>query len=665
MPDRFEIVSEYQPSGDQPRAIGEIVRGFQHGRERQVLMGVTGSGKTFTMAHVIQQLNRPTLVLSHNKTLAAQLYREFKDLFPNNAVEYFVSYYDYYQPEAYIPRTDLYIEKDADINEELDRVRLSTMRSLQERSDVIVVASVSCIYGIGSPEEYHNMMIPLELGKEIERNDFLRQLVDIQYKRNDIDFARGAFRVRGDTVDVYRGHDEKKALRVEFFGDEIEGLCEIDPLTGARLRPLSKATIFPAAPYVVPADQMERAVKAIKSELADRLDQLRNEDKLVEAQRLEQRTRFDIEMLQELGHCSGIENYSRHMEGRRAGEPPYTLLDYFPQDWLMFIDESHVTLPQVRAMYNGDRSRKETLIDHGFRLPSALDNRPLKYDEFNKRLKHVLYVSATPQEYEIEQSHGVVIEQIVRPTGLLEPVIMVRPATEQVEDLLGEVRTRVEKKQRVLITTLTKKMAEDLTEYYTELDLKVRYLHSDIDTIERTEIIRDLRSGVFDVLVGVNLLREGLDLPEVSLVGVLDADKEGFLRNKTSLTQICGRAARHVEGTVILYADRQTESIRAVVEEVERRRQRQEEYNAEHGITPRGIQKNIGQILDTVYEKDYADLPMVADSASDHYGSRKEMEKRVAELKDAMMKAARDLDFEKAAELRDEMQEMEKLLIAQ
>jgi excinuclease ABC subunit B len=663
--DRFELVSDFQPSGDQPGAIEEIVRGFRQGRSRQTLMGVTGSGKTFTMAHVIAQLNLPTLVLSHNKTLAAQLYREFKDLFPQNAVEYFVSYYDYYQPEAYIPKSDLYIEKDASINEELDRVRLSTMRSLQERRDVIVVASVSCIYGIGSPEEYQNLSVVLEAGKTFPRQTLLQKLVETRYDRNDTDFFRGSFRVRGDKVDIYPGYEDKKAIRVEFFGDEIESIAEIDPLKGTRLRALQKATILPAAPYVIQRPRLVKALKSIRNELADRLDELRGADRLVEAQRLEQRTRYDIEMLEEMGYCQGIENYSRHLEGRNAGEPPYTLLDYFPADWLMFLDESHVTLPQVRAMQHGDRSRKTTLVEHGFRLPSALDNRPLTFDEFNTRLHLALYVSATPSDYEIQQSGGAVIEQIVRPTGLLEPAVEVRPATNQVDDLLEELRLRIERGERVLVTTLTKRMAEDLTTYYQELGLKVRYLHSDVETIERTEIIRDLRLGKFDVLVGINLLREGLDLPEVSLVAVLDADKEGFLRDRISLTQVCGRAARHVEGRVILYADTVTRSMRAMMEETDRRRARQLEWNTARGITPRSIRKNISTILDTVYEKDYVEIPKIpAPAAAKHkYASNRELARCIEELRAAMLKAAAALDFETAALLRDEILQLEKELL--
>jgi excinuclease ABC subunit B len=664
MADRFELISENLPSGDQPLAIQEIVSGFRQGLKRQTLLGVTGSGKTFTMANVIAELNRPTLVLSHNKTLAAQLYREFKDLFPNNAVEYFVSYYDYYQPEAYIPRSDLYIEKDASINEELDRVRLSATQSLMERRDVIVVASVSCIYGIGSPDEYGNMSVSLSVGQRLAREDLLRSLVDIQYERNDIGFSRGAFRVRGDIVDVFRSYDEKRAIRIEFFGDEIESLAEIDPVRGTRIQPLSRATIFPAAHFVTSRPRLEKGLVSIRSELADRLEELRTANRLVEAQRLEQRTRYDLEMLEEMGYCNGIENYSRHLDGRQPGEPPHTLIDYFPSDFLFFIDESHVSLPQVRAMYNGDRSRKMNLVDYGFRLPSALDNRPLKFEEFEKRLGQALFVSATPADYEIQQCGGIVVEQIIRPTGLLEPIVEVRPATNQVDDLLEEIRKRTALDQRVLVTTLTKRMAEDLAEYYSELGVKVRYLHADIDTIERTEIIRDLRAGVFDAIIGVNLLREGLDLPEVSLVAVLDADKEGFLRNRTSLIQTCGRAARHLEGRVIMYGERETDSMRVALEEMRRRRVVQEAYNLQHGITPRGIRKNIQQILGSVSERDYVEPPalLVADSAAGgaaRYRSRKQLLDEIETVRKEMLETANRLEFERAAVLRDRIAVLE------
>ncbi|HUT25229.1 MAG TPA: excinuclease ABC subunit UvrB [Sumerlaeia bacterium] len=654
MPERFAITSDYRPSGDQPSAIRKIVEGFRAGRRRQTLMGVTGSGKTFTMAHVLAELNRPTLVLSHNKTLAAQLYREFKDLLPDNAVEYFVSYYDYYQPEAYLPQTDVYIEKDASINEELDRVRLSTTSSLQERRDVVVVSSVSCIYGIGSPEDNYEMRLFLETGQRIEREDVLRRLVEIQYVRNDAAFFRGCFRVRGDVVDVYRGHDNKRAVRIEFFGDEIEALSEIDALRGARLRPLQRVAIFPASHFVTSRPNIERATESIREELAERLEELRAENRLLEAQRLEQRTRYDLEMLQEMGSCAGIENYSRHLDGRRPGEPPYTLLDYFPKDWLLFVDESHVTMPQVRAMYRGDRSRKSTLVEHGFRLPSALDNRPLRFDEFQARLNDVLYVSATPAEYELEQSGGIVVEQVIRPTGLLEPLVEVRPAESQVDDLLEEIRNRVERDERVLVTTLTKRMAEDLTQYYKELGVEARYLHSDIATIERTEIIRDLRAGKFHALIGVNLLREGLDLPEVSLVAVLDADKQGFLRDRTSLIQTCGRAARNVDGRVILYADVETRSMREAVQEMQRRRAKQAAYNEKEGVTPRGIKKEVKDMLESVTRKDEAALSRVAEERVE-WVPRRDLPKQIEKVRKEMLDAAGKLEFERAAELRDRL----------
>jgi excinuclease ABC subunit B len=660
---QFELCCDYQPSGDQPEAIRKIVDGFRQGMPRQVLLGVTGSGKTYTMAQVIAELNRPTLVLSHNKTLAAQLYREFKDLFPRNAVEYFVSYYDYYQPEAYLPTTDTYIEKDASINEELDRVRLAATQSLLERRDVIVVASVSCIYGIGSPEEYHSMSIQIEVGQTLGREDLLRHLVELQYERNDIGFTRGAFRVRGDVVDVFRSFEENRALRIEFFGDEIESLSEIDPLRGKRMQSLDKATIFPAAHYVTSRPRLERALKTIREELVDRLDELRTGNRLLEAQRLEQRTRYDLEMLEEMGVCQGIENYSRHIDGREPGEPPYTLLDYFPEDFLFFVDESHASLPQVRAMYNGDRARKSTLIEHGFRLPSAYDNRPLKFEEFEQRIHQTLYVSATPSDYEITQSQGLVVEQIIRPTGLLEPIVEVRPASGQVDDLLEEIHKRVEANERVLVTTLTKRMAEDLTEYYHELGVKVRYLHADIQTVERTEILRDLRAGVFHVLIGINLLREGLDLPEVSLVAILDADKEGFLRNRTSLVQTCGRAARNAEGRVILYADTETDSIRVAVEEMHRRRVIQEAYNRAHNITPTTIRKEIQSILGSITQHDYVDVAGVAEKGSVKYGKRKTQVKSLDQLRAEMLEAAGKLEFERAASLRDQIIALEKQVL--
>lgn len=665
MPDRFELVSDFTPQGDQPQAIRGITQHLEVGSRFQTLLGVTGSGKTFTMAHVAERMNRPVLVLSHNKTLAAQLYRELKDLFPHNAVEFFVSYYDYYQPEAYIPNRDLYIEKDASINEELDRVRLSATQSLLERRDVIVVSSVSCIYGIASPKEYFDMRVPLEVGQEINRDDLLRRLVEIQYLRNDLDFTRGVFRVRGDTVDIFRAQDEKVAIRIELFGDEIEAIRQIDPLRGTHIGSLKKISIYPAVAYVQPPEKMQKALKSIRAELADRLDDLERENKLVEAQRLEQKTRFDLEMLEEMGHCTGIENYSRHLENRAPGEPPFTLLDYFPKDFLLFIDESHATIPQVRAMYNGDQSRKINLVEHGFRLPSALDNRPLNFEEFLRRLNQTLFVSATPGEWEIDHSEGRIVEQIVRPTGLLEPVVEVRPATEQVDDLLGEIRDRVEKKERVLVTTLTKRMAEDLTEYFNEMGVKVRYLHSDIDTIERTEIIHDLRAGIFDCLVGVNLLREGLDLPEVSLVAILDADKEGFLRDARSLTQTCGRAARNVNGRVILYADKMTGSMTEVLEEIQRRREKQEAFNQKHNITPQTVRKNVATILDTVTRKEDKETKglRLAEKQGAAYHTQRDLEKTIADMKAEMQEAARKLEFERAAELRDAVLELENKLV--
>ena len=611
------------------------------------------------MANVLARVNRPGLVLAHNKTLAAQLYREFKDLFPNNAVEYFVSYYDYYQPEAYVASRDLYIEKDASINEELDKMRLAATKSILERRDTIVVASVSCIYGIGSPEDFHGMVLYLQTGMAQRREELLRHLVEIQYSRNDTDFHRGTFRVRGDVVDIFPSYEDKAAIRVEFFGDEIEALSEIDPLRGTRLRRLRRAAIFPSTFYVTTRPKLEGAMVHIEKELDERLKELRGENKLVEAQRLEQRTRFDLEMMRETGYCTGIENYSRHLDGRKAGKPPYTLLDFFPDDFLLFIDESHATIPQVRAMYRADRSRKQTLIDFGFRLPSALDNRPLQFEEFEQRVNQAIFVSATPSEYELKKSGGVVAEQVIRPTGLIDPRIVVRPATNQVEDLLEEVHKRVEAGERVLVTTLTKRMAEDLSEYYRELGLKVKYLHSDIDTIERTEIIRDLRLGKFDCLVGVNLLREGLDLPEVSLVAILDADKEGFLRSRTSLIQTCGRAARNINGLVVMYADKITDSMRFTIDETSRRRAIQEAFNTEHNITPESVRKTIGNILDTVYEADYTAVPLAAEESAE-YVSLADLPKQIETLRRDMTKAAQALEFERAAELRDKMLALEK-----
>ena len=600
--DTFTLISDFQPAGDQPQAIEALVEGINSGVKHQTLLGVTGSGKTYTMASVIAQVQKPTLVLAPNKTLAAQLYSEFAQLFPHNAVEYFVSYYDYYQPEAYVPTTDTYIEKDAAINEHIDKMRHSTTRSLLERRDVIVVASVSCIYGIGSPKDYAGMLVLFHNQMEVSRDDILRRLVDIQYERNDIDFHRGTFRVRGDVVDIFPAHEEERALRVEFFGDFIESITEFDPLTAAVLRPVGKIAIYPSSHYVTSKDNLERAIRDIAAELEERLPVLRNEGKLLEAQRLEQRTRFDLEMLRETGVCAGIENYSRHLDGRREGEPPWTLLDYFPDDYLLCIDESHISVPQIGGMYHGDRSRKQTLVNYGFRLPSALDNRPLNFEEFCARTHQVIYVSATPADYELRMSGGVVVEQIIRPTGLMDPEILLRPATGQVDDLLHEIRQRVARSERVLVTTLTKRMSEELTEYYRSLGVKVGYLHSDIHTLQRTEIIRELRLGTHDVLVGVNLLREGLDLPEVSLVAILDADKEGFLRSERSLIQTIGRAARHVNGQVLMYADAMTGSLRRAIDETSRRREIQGQFNIEHGITPTSIVKGISDSLVAIYD---------------------------------------------------------------
>jgi excinuclease ABC subunit B len=659
---KFRLDTDYQPKGDQPQAIDKLARGIKKGLPHQVLLGVTGSGKTFTMANVVAQVQRPTLVLAPNKTLAAQLYREFKELFPHSAVEYFVSYYDYYQPEAYISRTDTYIEKDASINEELDKMRLAATKAVLERRDTIIVASVSCIYGIGSPEDFHSMVVFLEPTIQEDRDTLLRRLVDIQYYRNDTDFHRGTFRVRGDIVDIFPAYEERTAIRVEFFGDTVDSICEIDALRGTKLRPLRRAAIYPSSHYVTGRSKLERAIEAIREELKERLAELRAQNKLVEAQRLEQRTNYDLELLSEMGTCPGIENYSRHLSGRRPGEPPYTLLDYFPRDFLLFIDESHLSIPQVRGMYLGDRSRKEVLVEYGFRLPSALDNRPLTFEEFDKRVNQVIYVSATPAPYELEKSRGVVAEQLVRPTGLMDPEIIVRPARTQVEDLMGEIQKRVGANQRVLVTTLTKRMAEELAEYYRECGIKAKYLHSEITTIERTEIIRDLRLGKFDVLVGINLLREGLDLPEVSLVAVLDADKEGFLRSHVSLIQTCGRAARNVYGQVIMYADTITESMQRTIDETNRRRRAQAEFNHHHGITPQSIVKSISTILDTIYEADYVTVPIVSEEEVP-YGDPSRLPSKIAALKKEMKAAAAKLEFERAAELRDQIMQLEKQLV--
>jgi len=670
MPD-FELVSNYKPAGDQPKAIKELVDGLKRGIKHQTLLGVTGSGKTYTMSNVIQQYNKPTLVISHNKTLAAQLYSEFKAFFPNNAVEFFISYYDYYQPEAYVVKRDLYIEKDFSINEEIDRLRLKATTSLIEgRRDVIIVASVSCIYGIGAPDEYARQIMFLKKGQHIERKKLLRDLIDIYYVRNDADFSRGTFRARGDVVEIIPAYQYEEAVRVEFWGDEIEKLSIIDSITGNVIRQVESVPIYPAKYFVTTKDQINRAIQSIEEELKERLKYFWSQEKYVEAQRLEQRTKFDIEMMREIGYCSGIENYSRHMDGRPPGSRPYCLFDYFPKDYLLIIDESHVTIPQIRGMYNGDRSRKEVLVEYGFRLPSALDNRPLKFDEFEALTNQVIYVSATPADYELQKSGGVFVEQVIRPTGLLDPEIEVRPIKGQIDDLIGEIRKRVERKERVLVTTLTKKMAEDLSDYLDKLKIKVRYIHSDIDALERVEIIRDLRIGDFDVLVGVNLLREGLDLPEVSLVAILDADKEGFLRSERSLMQTAGRTARNVNGKVLMYADVITESMRKTIEETNRRRKLQEEYNKEHGITPKTIYKSVEEILSSTsiadvrkkeYEKEEAQFLKVAEPVV-RYMTKEQKLELIEQMTEEMLTAAKDLEFERAAFLRDEIEKMKKLI---
>ena len=651
----FKLHSEYAPTGDQPQAIEALVKGFQEGNQFQTLLGVTGSGKTFTMANVIERLNKPTLIIAHNKTLAAQLYSEFKEFFPENAVEYFVSYYDYYQPEAYIPHTDTFIEKDSAINEEIDRLRLSATASLLERRDVIVVSSVSCIYGLGEPEDFEKMMVSLRVGAQIERDELLKKLVAIRYERNDIAFERNMFRVRGDTVEVWPAYWKDTAIRVEFFGDEIDRISEINVVTASPIRRLNNIPIWPATHYVTPKEKMDAAVQEIYRELEERVAFFEGEGKLIEAQRVKQRTMYDIEMMQELGYCSGIENYSRVIEGRPVGSPPHTLLDYFPEDFVLFIDESHVTLPQVRAMYNGDRARKITLVDYGFRLPCAFDNRPLKFPEFEQRLNQVIYVSATPGEYERTRS-GQVVEQVIRPTGLLDPRIEVRPVEGQIDDLIGEINQRTARKERVLVTTLTKKMAEDLTTYLQGAGIRVRYMHHDIDTIERMEIIRDLRLGTFDVLVGINLLREGLDLPEVSLVAILDADKEGFLRSETSLIQTIGRAARNADGMVVMYADTVTPSMRRAIDETERRREKQDAFNRAHGIVPKTVVKSVRELLELSAASDEA-------ASAQRQGRTKAMTKpekaaEIARLEKAMKEAAKMLEFELAASLRDQIIEL-------
>jgi len=656
----FKLISSFTPKGDQFKAIQALSKGVRQGHTYQVLLGVTGSGKTFTMAHVIAEVQKPTLVIAPNKTLAAQLYSEFKTLFPENAVEYFVSYYDYYQPEAYLPAADTYIEKDASINEMIDRLRHSATRSVLARRDVIVVASVSCIFGLGAPEDYLQMSLELNQGATFEREAMLGRLVSMQYTRNDYDFHRDTFRVRGDRIEIFPSYEVQTAIRVEFFGDTIEEICEIDPLSGNVLKPLTQVVIFPASHYVASKVTLKNAMTSIKAELKERIAHFREAKRWIEAQRIEERTDFDLEMMQELGYCHGIENYSRHLTGRGPGEPPPTLLAYFPEDFLLFVDESHIGVPQLRGMYHGDRSRKETLVEYGFRLPSALDNRPLNFEEFTQKISQVIFVSATPADYEIGVARGRVAEQIIRPTGLMDPKVIIKPAEHQVDDLLEEIRLREERDERVLVTTLTKRMAEDLTAYYEELGVRVRYLHSDIKTIERMEIIRDLRLGVFDVLVGINLLREGLDLPEVSLVAILDADKEGFLRSERSLIQTCGRAARNVFGTVILYANRVTRSMQRALDETNRRRSLQMAYNKENSITPETIQKEITSVLSSVYEADYVTVPEVSEPAAD-YKSLDELEKIIRELQDKMKKAAQELAFERAANLRDQIRDLQAL----
>ena len=654
----FKLKAPYKPTGDQPQAIAELVKGFKEGNQCQTLLGVTGSGKTFTMANVIQQLQKPTLVIAHNKTLAAQLYGEFKEMFPENAVEYFVSYYDYYQPEAYVPSSDTYIAKDSSVNEEIDKLRLSATAALIERRDVIVIASVSCIYGLGEPENFEQMMVSLRPGMEKDRDEVLRQLIDIQYDRNDMDFKRGTFRVRGDTVEIVPADRGDTAIRVEFFGDEIDRISEIDMLTGEVKNTLNHIAIFPASHYVVPKERMEKAIRNIEIELEEQVKYFKSEGKLLEAQRIAERTNFDIEMMRETGFCSGIENYSRHLAGLAPGQPPNTLMDYFPDDFIIMIDESHKTVPQIGGMYYGDQSRKRTLVEYGFRLPSALDNRPLSFDEFESKIDQVMFVSATPGKYE-EEHELLRAEQVIRPTGLLDPEVEVRPVEGQIDDLIGEVNKEIANKHKILITTLTKRMAEDLTDYMRELGIRVRYLHSDIDTLERTEIVRDMRLDVFDVLVGINLLREGLDIPEITLVAILDADKEGFLRSETSLIQTIGRAARNAEGHVIMYADTITDSMRAALDETQRRREVQMAYNEEHGITPKTIQKAVRDLIAVSKKVAASEVQMEKDPES---MSEKELEKLIKELEKQMKKAAADLNFEAAAELRDKLIELKKTL---
>ena len=656
---RFKLITDFVPKGDQPNAIEKLSDGVAAGEKHQVLLGVTGSGKTFTMANIIERAQKPTLVIAHNKTLAAQLYIEFKELFPENAVEYFVSYYDYYQPEAYIPQSDTYIQKDSSINEDIDKMRHSATRSLLERNDVIIVASVSCIYGLGSPEAYHGMLLSLEAGSETSRDEILSKLVEIHYERNDMDFHRGTFRVKGDVVEIFPVHEGEVAIRVQLFGDYVEDIFEIDPLLGKKIRKLPKIAVYPGSHYVTPKGILEKAVKAINEEVKERIRFFHSKKRLLEAQRIEERTNFDIEMMEEIGYCNGIENYSRHLDGRKPGDPSPTLVNYFPKDSMTFIDESHVTIPQLHGMYHGDRSRKETLVGYGFRLPSALDNRPLNFHEFEGFVNQVIYVSATPGDHELKKSGGKVVEQVIRPTGLMEPVVTIKPAKDQVDDLLHEIEKRCKQKDRTLVTTLTKRMAENLTEYYSELGIRVKYLHSDIDTLERIKIIRALRLGEFDVLIGINLLREGLDIPEVSLVAILDADKEGFLRSERSLIQMCGRAARNVAGEVIMYTDVITRSIETTVKETNRRRKIQKAFNKKNNITPESIKKSIPGILDSIYEADYYTVPAVKETEGEYMPSA-EISKVIGRLKKEMKVAAKKLEFERAAELRDKIQELEK-----
>jgi len=660
--EKFSLITDFIPAGDQPQAIDELTKGLASGKAHQVLLGVTGSGKTFTIANVIARAGRSALVIAHNKTLAAQLYEEFKGLFPDNAVEYFVSYYDYYQPEAYLPTTDTYIEKDSAINEEIDKLRHAATHALLTRRDVIIVASVSCIYGLGSPEAYLGMIVQLEVGKEIPREDVLHHLIEIQYERNDIDFHRGTFRVRGDVVEIFPPYEDEQALRVEFFGDTIEAIYQIDPLRGKKLGSLTQTAVYPGSHYVTTQDNLKRATADIRAELAQTLAKYKEKNMLLEAQRLEQRTNFDLEMMEEMGYCQGIENYSRHLTGRKPGQPPPTLMEYLPKDTLIIIDESHATLPQVAGMYRGDRSRKETLVKYGFRLPSAMDNRPLRFEEYEALPNQRIYISATPANYEMEKAQGIRVEQIIRPTGLMDPEIEIKPAVHQVDDLLEEIRIRVKKEERVLVTTLTKRMAENLTDYYSGLGIRVRYLHSDIHTLERVSIIRDLRLGEFDVLVGVNLLREGLDIPEVSLVAILDADKEGFLRSERSLIQTSGRAARNVGGKVIMYADKITKSIQACLTETKRRRIIQAKYNEENNITPETIKKSISNVLGSIYEADYVTIP-VDDKGRAPSVKEEDLPALIKKLTTEMKQAAKNLEFEKAAGLRDEIKELNRILL--